>query len=191
MDRFLISMVRPTHDVAIETPRPGKRFLGPELSQYARLSMAMIRRRLFVALRSILTGWGTLLLLACLLEHPLLRWAAPILGVKWLATAGLALDCIDLAATGWMVGRLNRPESLLGVLTFAATLTLWDFTPVVAINIPWLLRLAMNALRDSVYWSSLLTTAASQALLFGSLLAGGLLSRAPSKPVSIMAGYGI
>ncbi len=149
----------------------------------------MMRRRLVVVLRSVLTGWGTLLLLAYLLEHPVLVWSVPIVGVKWLATAGLALDCMALAATGWVVGRLNRPDSLLGVLAFAATLTFWDFTPVVAINIPWLLRLAANAFRDSVYLSSLLTTAASQALLFGSLLAGGLLSRPPSKPVSIMARY--
>lgn len=147
----------------------------------------MTRTRLFIALRSVLTGWATLLLLAYRLEHPLLVWVTPALGVKWLATAGLALDCTALAATGWIVGRLNRPDSLLGVLTFAATLTFWDFTPVVAVNIPWLLRLAMNGLRDSVYLGSLLTTAVSQALLFGSLLAGGLLSRPPSKPVSIMA----
>ena len=146
-----------------------------------------MRQRLFVVVRAVLTGWGTLLLLAYLLEHLVLVWTAPIVGVKWLATAGLALDCMDLAATGWVVGRLNRPDSLLGVLSFAATLTLWDFTPVVAVNVPWLLRLTANTLRDSVYLSSLLTTAASQALLFGSLIAGGLLSRPPSKPVSIMA----
>ena len=147
----------------------------------------MMRQRLFVVLRAVPIGWGTLLLLAYLLEHPVLRWVTPILGVQWLATAGLALDCMALAATGWVLGRLNRPDSLLGVLSFAATLTFWDFTPVVAVNIPWLLHLAANALRDSVYLSSLLTTAASHALLFGSLIAGGLLSRPPSKPVSIMA----
>ncbi|HYL73688.1 MAG TPA: hypothetical protein VEU96_05755 [Bryobacteraceae bacterium] len=146
-----------------------------------------MRQRLFVVMRAVPTGWGTLLLLAYLLEHPVLRWVAPILGVQWLATAGLALDCMALAATGWVVGRMNRPDSLLGVLSFAAMLTLWDFTPVVAVNVPWLLLLTANALRDSVYLSSLVTTAASQALLFGSLLAGGLLSRPPSKPVSIMA----
>jgi hypothetical protein len=145
-----------------------------------------MRKRLFVVLRSVLAGWGTLLLLAYLLEHPVLVWTTPILGVKWLATAGLALDCMALAATGWVVGRVNRPDSLLGVLTFAATLTFWDLTSVVAINIPWLLRLVANALRDSVYLSSLLTTAASQVLLFASLFTGGLLSRPPSKPVSII-----
>jgi hypothetical protein len=147
----------------------------------------MMRRRLFVALRSVLIGWATLLLIAFLLERPLLVWTAPLLGVRWLATAGLAFDCTALAATGWVVGRLNRASPILGVLVFAATLTFWDFTPVLAINIPWLLRLAADTLRNSSYVSSLVTTAASQALLLGSLLAGGLLSRPPSKPLSIVA----
>jgi len=147
----------------------------------------MIRGRLLIALRSIVIGWTTLLLIAFLLKQPLLFWTAPILGVKWVATAGLALDCTALAATGWVVGRLNRASPILGVLVFAATLTFRDFTHVLAINIPWLLRLAADALRDSGYLSSLITTAVSHALLFGSLLAGGLLSRPPAKPVSIMA----
>ena len=146
-----------------------------------------MRRRLFVALRSVLIGWATLLFIAFLLEHPLLAWTTPILGVKWLATAGLALDCVALAATGWVVGRLNRTSPIFGVLVFAATLIFRDFTPVLAINIPWLLRLASDARRDSGYLSSLVSTVATQALLFGSLLAGGLLSRPPEKPVSIVS----
>jgi hypothetical protein len=148
----------------------------------------MIRQRLFVAVRSVLTGWAALLLIAFLLERTLLVWIAPIVGGSWIATAGLALDCTALAATGWLVGRLHRASPIFGVSVFAATLTLWDFTPVMAINIPWLLRLAANALRYSGYVSSLATTAATQALLFGSLFAGGMLSRPPAKPVSIMTG---
>jgi hypothetical protein len=146
----------------------------------------VIRRRLLIALRSVMIGWATLLLIAFLLEHPLLVWTAPIIGIKWLATARLALDCIALAATGWVVGRLNRSSPIFGALVFAATLTFRDLTQVLEINIPWLLRLAEDALRDSGYLNSLITTAASQALLFASLLAGGLLSRPPAKPVSIL-----
>jgi hypothetical protein len=146
-----------------------------------------MRKLLLIALRSVLIGWPTLLLISFLLKHPLLVWASPMLGVRWLATAGLALDCTALAATGWVVGRLNRADPILGVLVFAATLSFWDFTPLLAINVPWLLRLAADTVRDSGYLSSLLTTAASQAFLFGSLLAGGLLSRPPTKPVSIVA----
>jgi hypothetical protein len=147
----------------------------------------MMRRQLLIALRSVLIGWATLLFSAFLLERPLLAWTAPILGVKWLATAGLALDCATLAATGWITGRLNRPSPIFGVLVFAATLTFLDFTPVLAINIPWLLHLLADALRDGRYLSSLGSAVATQVLLFGSLLAGGLLSRPPEKPVSIVA----
>src|SRR5258706_9623791 len=147
----------------------------------------MMRQRLCVALRAVLIGWPILLLIALLLERPLLAWTAPILGVQWLATAGLALDCINLVATGWVVGRLNRTNPIFGALVFATTLTFRDFTPMVAINIPWLLHLVADALRDSRYLSSLASTIATQALLFGSLLAGGLLSRPPEKPVSITA----
>jgi hypothetical protein len=145
----------------------------------------MLRQWLFVALRSIPIGWGILLFIAFCLKHPLLVRIVPILGVEWLQTVGMALDCTALVATGWTVGRVNRTNPMLGVLVFAATLTFRDFTPWMAINIPWLPRLAVDTWRDQSYWSSLITTTVTQALLFGSLLAGGLLSRRPLKPLSI------
>jgi hypothetical protein len=147
----------------------------------------MTRQRLLTAVRSILIGWPTLLLIAFLLKRPLLALTAPILGAQWIATAALALDCTVMAATGWVVGRLNRASPIFAVLVFAATLTFWDFTPLLAINIPWLLRLAALTLGDSGSWSSLLSESATQIFLFGSLLAGGLLSRPPASPVSIVA----
>jgi hypothetical protein len=146
-----------------------------------------MRQRLFVALRSIPIGWVTLVLLVFLLERPLLIWTVPVIGAQWIATARLGLDCAVLAATGWVVGRLGRPSSMLGVLVFAATLTVWDVSFLVEINVPWLVRLAVHSLSgDSSYLGSLVSTAVSQALLFGSLVGGGLLSRAPTKPVSII-----
>jgi hypothetical protein len=148
-----------------------------------------MRDRLLISLRSILLGWGTLLVIAFLLERPLLIWTAPVLGVRWYATAGLALDCAALATTGWVVGRLNLGRPVLAVLVFAATLTFRDLTPALAINIPWLLHLVTNALNDRRYLSPLVDTAATQALLFGCLVAGGLLSRpAQTKPPSIISG---
>jgi hypothetical protein len=146
-----------------------------------------MRQRLFVALRSIPIGWVTLVLLVFLLERPLLIWTVPVIGAQWIATARLGLDCAVLAATGWVVGRLGRPSSMLGVLVFAATLTVCDVSFLVEINVPWLVRLAVHSLSgDSSYLGSLVSTAVSQALLFGSLVGGGLLSRAPTKPVSII-----
>jgi len=88
----------------------------------------MMRQWLLLAVRAVLIGWVTLLLIAYLAEHPLLVLTAPILGVRWLATAGLALDCSAMATAGWVVGRLNRTRPILAVLIFAATLTFWDFS---------------------------------------------------------------
>lgn len=145
-------------------------------------------RRLFIALRAILIGWATLGLLVFLVDRPLLQWTAPLIDVPWIATARLGVDCAVLVGTGWVVGRFSRPSSMLGVLVFAATLTVWDLSPIIAINVPWLLRLAIHALSgDSAYLSSLVSTSTSHALLFGCLLAGGMLSRPSSKPVSIVA----
>jgi hypothetical protein len=145
------------------------------------------RRRSFVALRAIPMGWATLGLLVFLVEHPLLRWTGPLLGAQWIATAQLGLDCAVMVATGWVVGRLSRPNPMLGVLVFGATLTFWDISFLVAINVPWLVRLVIHALSsDGNYLSSLVSTAGSQILLFGCLVGGGLLSRVREKPVSIV-----
>ena len=144
--------------------------------------------RLWIWLRAIPIGWATLGLLVFLVERPLLNWTGPFIGAKWIATATLGLDCVVLAATGWVVGRLSRPGPMLGVLVFAATLMVWDLSFLVSINVPWLFRLAAHALGgDGSYLSSLVSTAASQALLFGSLVAGGVLSRPAEKPASIIA----
>lgn len=148
----------------------------------------MARHRLLIALRSIPIGWVSLGVIVYLLEHPLLRLIGPVIGAQWIATATLGLDCASLAATGWVVGRLARSSPMLGVLVFAATLTVWDLSFMVGINAPWLLRLVVHTLSgDSSYLSSFVSTAASQILLFGCLLGGGMLSRDPVKPVSIVA----
>src|ERR1022692_1053356 len=144
---------------------------------------------LLIAVRSIPIGWVSLGLLVFLLEHPLLHFAGPFIGAQWIATATLGLDCSVMSATGWVVGRLARPNPMLGVLVFAATLTVWDMSFMVGINVPWLVRLAVHALSgDSSYLSSLVSTAASQVLLFGCLLGGGMLSRGAARPVSIVGG---
>jgi hypothetical protein len=136
----------------------------------------MARRRLLLTLRGILIGWGTLLLIAYLLERAL-RWTSPILGDAWLATARLTLDCFALAATGWVVGRWSRPHSLFVSLVWAATLAFRDFNPLLPIDVPWLLHLVSDMMYDDRYLDSLLTTAAGQALLFGCLIGGAMLAR--------------
>jgi hypothetical protein len=148
----------------------------------------MLSQRLWIAVRLILVGWTTLFPIAFLMEHSLLLWAASLLGAKWYPTVRVGLDALALAATGWVIGRFHRSAPILGVLAFAATLTFWDLTPVLAINVPWLIRLAGDATRDSLYLGSLLETAGEHVLLFGSLIVGALLSRTPRTPVSLFGG---
>jgi hypothetical protein len=145
----------------------------------------MLRRWLWMAARSIAAGWAALIALTYLAERPLLRLTAPIVGPHWVATVSLALDCLKLVATGWAIGRLRRAAALPGVLAFAATLTLFNFEAWQPLDIPGLIRLAMHAVYDVRYWEPLATMAAQQVLLFGSLVAGGLLSRLPQTPLSL------
>lgn len=120
--------------------------------------------------------------LVLLVERPLLRATAGLLGPEWYPAASQFLDCLALAASGWVAGRLNRQAALPTVLIFAATLLPWDFGELLSVNVPWLLRLIQDSLGDSRYVESLVSAAANQAILFGSLMAGGLLSR-PRGPV--------
>jgi hypothetical protein len=136
--------------------------------------------------RSLLLGWVALLAIAYV-ERLLLSWTAPLFGAVWAATAHLALDCLTLAAAGWVVGRTNRAWPLLTALLFAGTLAFWDFGSALALNVPWLLRLAWNSLQDSRYLDALLTAAETHVLLFGCLFAGAMLSRPRAEPLSIGA----
>src|SRR5271154_3005804 len=107
-----------------------------------------MRHRLLITARSMLLGWATLLAATYLVERPLLLWTAPLLGARWFPTAQLALECVALAATGWMIGRWNRSDVVPAVLVFAAMLAVWDFGLVPAINIPWLFRLMADSFRN-------------------------------------------
>ena len=143
--------------------------------------------RLLIAFRSIPIGWATLFLTEFFIAQPLLRLVTPLLGATWIATGRLGLNCLALISTGWVIGHFARPRPIQGVLVFAATLVWWDLDSLIGINIPWLARLTVDLVGDSRYWSSFVSTVASQALLFTSLVAGGLLSRPFAKPPSIVA----
>ncbi len=132
--------------------------------------------------RSILAAWATLLALAFGVERPLLG----SFGTNWIATAHLALDCLSLAAAGWVSGRLYRSRGLLAAALFAATLCFWDFGDALTLNVPWLLRLVWNSLHDSRFIDSLIANVETHVLLFGCLFAGAALSRERAKPLSIV-----
>jgi hypothetical protein len=148
-----------------------------------------IRQRFLLAARSILLGWVTLLLIVYLLERPFLSLIAGALGGSWFPTVRLMLDCSALAVTGWVIGRFGAANPILAVAAFAATLTLQDFGDLVEVRVPWLLQLAADTIHDARYLDSLIYTAALQTFLFGSLIAGALLSRrASAAPLSIVDG---
>jgi uncharacterized protein (TIGR03790 family) len=136
--------------------------------------------------RAILAGWVVMAGLALAVERPVLWVAGRWLGAQWFATERVALDCLVLAAAGWIVGRLSRASPLLSVLTFAITLCFWNLDPLLTVNVPWLIRLGGDALHDGNYLTSFANTAGLHALLLGSLVAGGILSRPRRIPVSIL-----
>jgi hypothetical protein len=146
----------------------------------------MARRLVFIAARSILTGWAMIFALTYVIEQPLLVWTARLIGGNWLATAKVSLDCLALAATGWVIGRLHRRAPLLGALAFALALLLYNFDPLLDVSLPWLIRLAAGALRDSQYVAPFATTACEHLLLFASLFVGAQLSRPAPAPLSLV-----
>jgi hypothetical protein len=84
-----------------------------------------------------------------------------------------------------MIGRWNRLDAIPAVLVFAAMLAAWNFGLVPAIDVPWLFRLTADSFGNGRYLESLITAAVTQALLFGSLFVGVLLSRARERGVSL------
>ena len=134
---------------------------------------------------AILAGWAALLLAVFVIERPVLMLTARFLGASWVPTVRLTLECTALAGTGWVIGRLNRSSPVLAALIFAATLAPWDFGEMLEIRFRWLLRLAADALRDPRYFDSLVETTILHLFLFGSLIAGAMLSRSRTAPLSI------
>jgi hypothetical protein len=135
-----------------------------------------------------LLGWATLLVLAYGVESLLLRWTSPIFGASWIATVHLALDCLTLTGAGFVTGRFYRTRAVQAGALFAATLCFPDFGSALALNVPWLLRLAWNSFHDTRYLDSLANSVETHALLMGCLFAGAMLSRERAKPVSITGG---
>lgn len=134
---------------------------------------------------SILAGWASLFAFTYLVERPILIWTAPLVGPHWVATLKLALDCLVLAAAGWIIGRLDRSRPLPGALAFAATLAFFHFDPLLDLDVMALFSLAGYAVRDTRYLGVLATTAVPYLFQFGSLIAGALLAHPSPAPFSL------
>jgi hypothetical protein len=132
-----------------------------------------MRHKLFISSRSILLAWAALFAIVYLAGRPLLSLTAHILDASWVPTAQLIIQCVALAAAGWIAGRGNRFD----VLIFLAMLAAWSFG-LIPINLPWLFRLLFDSFENSRYLESFFTSLATHAFLIGSLFIGSHLSRA-------------
>jgi hypothetical protein len=132
-----------------------------------------MRHKLFISSRSILLAWAALFVIAYLAGRPLLSLTAHILDASWVPTAQLIVECLALAAAGWVAGRGNRFD----VLILLAMLAVWSFG-LIPINLPWLFRLLVDSLESSRYLESFFTSLATHIFLIGSLFIGSNLSRA-------------
>jgi hypothetical protein len=138
-----------------------------------------------LAMRAILTGWVVLFLLSYAVERPFLalgyRWIG---GASW-STVSVLLDCGALAASGWAVARLHRPWQTAMLVAFTLSLAPFDVASytgqTMALNLPWLTKLAWNVIGDSRYFTGLLASLASNGLLLACLWAGGR-SGSPAEP---------
>ncbi len=149
------------------------------------MTIPVVWRTLLVWVWAIGMGWLTFIVVVFAVERPVLRWIGPFLGPSWIATAHLAFDCVTLAAAGFVAGRFNRSHPMWTAGLLAATLCLQDFGAALALNVPWLIRLAWNSFHDSRYLDALVTSVETHALLFGCLIGGAMLSRPREKPISI------
>jgi hypothetical protein len=144
-----------------------------------------MRRRLLTSARSVLLGWVALFAITYLVERPLLLVMPRLLGSAWLPTGQLALECVTLAATGWIIGRWNRADAVPSVVVFTVSIAVWNFGLTPAIDVAWLFRLLIDSFGNPRYLESLVTTATAQALLFGSLFTGVQLARPKQGPLSL------
>ena len=140
---------------------------------------------MWIRTRPIVVGWAVVVPLAYLTERLLLPLMARLLAAPWLPIAELTFDALALVATGWTIGRLHRAAPISSALIFAVTLCFHDLEPLLAVNVPWLLRLAADAFRDTRYLGSLADTAAQHLFLLGSLMVGAWLGCPLRKPVSL------
>jgi hypothetical protein len=135
-----------------------------------------------------IAGWAVLVITEMVLLFGAIRVFALVMGPDLLPSFKVVLDMGALAACGWVAGRVGRPRVWATALLAATGLAVYDFTPYLPLDFPWVLRLAQNALGDSRYVPSLFSTLTIHALMFGSLFAGAQLSRPRRAPMNLGIG---
>jgi len=132
-----------------------------------------------------LAGWAVLAITELVLLFGAMRVFARLMGPDLLPSFKVVLDMGALAICGWVAGRVGTPRVFSAAGLAAAGLAVYDFTPYLPLNVPWVLRLAKDALDDSRYLSSLSAAFIIHALMFGSLFAGAQLTRPRKRPIML------
>jgi hypothetical protein len=132
-----------------------------------------------------LAGWTALVASEAILLFGVLRLFAVVMGPELLPSLKVVFDMAALAACGWIAGRVGRPRVVAAAAFTAFGLAVFDLSPYVPLNVPWLLRVTRNAFGESRYVSSLLAALTMHALVFGSLFAGARLSRPREVPLAL------
>ena len=130
-----------------------------------------------------LAGWAVLVITELVLLFGAMRVFAWVMGPELLPSLKVVLDMGALAVCGWFAGRIGTPRVLSAAGLAAAGLAVYDFTPYLPLNVPWVLRLAKSAVGDSRYLSSLSAALIIHAFMFGSLFAGAQFSRPRKRPM--------
>lgn len=136
-------------------------------------------------LTAAVAGWTVLATTKLVVLLCTTRILALIMSPDLLPSLLVVIDMGALAACGWMAGRVGRPRVWPTAILAAAGLSLYDFTPYLPLNVPWVFRLAKNTFSDSRYVSGLSATLTIHALMLGSLFAGAQLSRPRRAPMEL------
>jgi len=112
---------------------------------------------------------------------------AKLTGAEWVATFAVFFDCGALALAGFVAGRLAQPRRILAAAVVALPLCFFDLEDTLTLNVPWLVRLALDSLHDSRYLESLIASVETHAILFGCLFAAVALSGPADAPPRIVS----
>jgi hypothetical protein len=155
----------------------------------------IVAQHKLLALRAILTGWIVLFFLSYAVERPVLSLGYRWIGGSWWPTVSALLDCLSLAVSGWAVARLHRPWQTAMLAVFLLSLAPFDVASLtgqtMALNIPWVLKLAWNAAGDPRYITGLIASLATNGLLLACLWTGGNAAHPAEPPTTLLSRTGL
>jgi hypothetical protein len=86
------------------------------------------------------------------------------------------------AAAGWVVGRLDRPRSPLGLIIFCASLLFFNLG---ALNVPFTAKLLIEVFSNTRYLTGLFISLVTNVVFLAAVWIGGTLGRGPIPPTTL------